>query len=279
MLRRLPVLILLLSLTGCAVGVAPAGEAETTLATPTSTVARTSSPPSTLPASTPSSEATSSTTTTSEPADVPELSTQTLEAHETLSARSDHPLDVYARPVPVAPFTTLEATTILGTPRVVRVIEGPIDGWLRVALPIRPNGTEGWVQADGLTLFKVDRRVEIDLSDRTLVVVDADGVLLETSVAVGSATSPTPTGSFFITDSVITGNEYGPWGPWAFGLSARSDVITEFNGGDGIIGIHGTNRPSSIGSAASLGCVRVPNDIALELGGILSAGVPVEIRP
>jgi hypothetical protein len=207
------------------------------------------------------------------------LSTVTLEAHETLSARSDRPLVVYARPLPIEPFTTLEATTILGTPRVVRVIEGPVDGWLRVALPIRPNGTEGWVRAAGLTLFKVDRRVEVDLSDRTLVVLDGSGVLLETSVAVGSATSPTPTGSFFITDSVITGNEYGPWGPWAFGLSARSDVITEFNGGDGIIGIHGTNRPSSIGSAASLGCVRVPNDIALELGDILSAGMPVEIRP
>ena len=78
---------------------------------------------------------------------------------------------------------------------------------------------------------------------------------------------------------MIVGNPTGPWGPWAFGLSAYSDVVTEFNGGNGIIGIHGTNRPGSIGYAQSLGCVRVPNDVALELGELISAGVPVEISP
>jgi hypothetical protein len=186
---------------------------------------------------------------------------------------------VYPRPLPVEPDIILDSKTILGTPLVVRVLEGPVDGWLRVSLPVRPNGSEGWVKGDGLVLFVVDRRVEVDLSDRTLIVSDGDGTLLETDVAVGSSSSPTPVGTFYVTDSVITGNDNGPWGPWAFGLSARSDVITEFNGGDGIIGIHGTNRPSSIGSAASLGCVRVPNDMAIELADLISAGIPVEIKP
>jgi hypothetical protein len=185
---------------------------------------------------------------------------------------------VFERPDAVEPFTTLAAATILGTPRVVKVLEGPVDGWMRVALPIRPNGSEGWISEDDVLLFTLDRRVDIDLSDRTLVVTGPDGVLLETTVAVGSEQSPTPPGSFFVTDSVIVGDPAGPWGPWAFGLSAHSDVVTEFNGGDGIIGIHGTNRPSSIGYAQSLGCVRVPNEIALELGELISAGVPVEIR-
>jgi lipoprotein-anchoring transpeptidase ErfK/SrfK len=70
----------------------------------------------------------------------------------------------------------------------------------------------------------------------------------------------------------------GPWGPAALGLSARSDTITEFNGGDGIVGIHGTNRPGSIGQAASLGCIRLPNDVILQLHELVPIGTPVEIR-
>jgi lipoprotein-anchoring transpeptidase ErfK/SrfK len=83
---------------------------------------------------------------------------------------------------------------------------------------------------------------------------------------------------FFVTDAVRITNPNGPWGPYAFGLSARSDTVTEFNGGDGIIGIHGTNRPNSIGEAQSLGCVRLPNDVMLELAELLSVGSPVTIK-
>jgi lipoprotein-anchoring transpeptidase ErfK/SrfK len=146
-----------------------------------------------------------------------------------------------------------------------------------VLLPVRPNGSTGWIEVADVTLFVVDRSVEVDLGDRSLRVVQEGEVLLETEVAIGGGSSPTPTGRFFVTDSVILTDPGGPWGPHAFGLSAFSDTITEFNGGDGIIGIHGTNQPSSIGQARSLGCVRVPNEVALELAGIISAGVPVEI--
>ncbi len=193
------------------------------------------------------------------------------------AARSDRPLEVYARAADPRPWTTLAAHTDLGTPRVVAVLDGPVDGWLEVALPIRPNGSKGWVRAADVQLFDVDRHVEVDLSDRRLVVSDHGGPVLETDVAIGGPGSPTPVGSFYITDSVRLTDPTGPWGPHAFGLSAYSDTITEFNGGDGIIGIHGTNRPSSIGSNRSLGCVRVPNEVAVRLSELLSAGVPVEI--
>jgi lipoprotein-anchoring transpeptidase ErfK/SrfK len=69
-----------------------------------------------------------------------------------------------------------------------------------------------------------------------------------------------------------------PWGPHALGLSGRSDSISEYNGGDGIIGIHGTNRPASIGEAASLGCVRLPNDVITLIHQMVPIGTPVEIR-
>ncbi len=220
---------------------------------------------------------TTSTTTTIPTTTTTELSTASLGSSEALSARSDTPLEVFDAPDDGAPSMVLEATTMLGTPRVVQVLEGPVDGWMRVALPVRPNGSEGWIRDSDVTLFVVDRRIEVDLGDRTLRVIGPDGPMLETTVAIGSPANPTPVGEFFVTDSVILTEPAGPWGPWAFGLSAYSDTISEFNGGNGIIGIHGTNQPASIGHAQSLGCVRVPNDVALELGELISAGVPVRI--
>ena len=172
---------------------------------------------------------------------------------------------------------TMPHTTILGTVTVLEVVEGPVEGWARVRLPVRPNGTEGWVEADDLMLYVVDSQVEINLSNRTLTYYEDGEEVLTTSVAVGSQRNPTPIGDFFVTDSVTLSNPGSAWGPHAFGISARSDTITEYNGGDGIIGIHGTNRPGSIGNAASLGCVRVPNDVITALHQMVPIGTPVKI--
>ena len=56
-----------------------------------------------------------------------------------------------------------------------------------------------------------------------------------------------------------------------------SNVLEEFNGGDGVIGIHGTNDPSSIGQDVSHGCIRVTNDVITQMAGYLPLGTPVEI--
>jgi lipoprotein-anchoring transpeptidase ErfK/SrfK len=173
---------------------------------------------------------------------------------------------------------TLEPTTILGTATVLGVLEGPEEGWARVMLPGRPNGSEGWVNVVETMLSVVNGQVVVDLSERTLTYYEHGDEVLVTAVAVGSSRNPTPTGSFFITDTVTLADPNSPWGPHAFGLSARSETITEYNGGDGIIGIHGTDQPGSIGDAASLGCVRVPNDVITQLHEVISIGTPVEIR-
>lgn len=187
-------------------------------------------------------------------------------------------VDVYEAPGDSEPVRTLPATTILGTATVVAAIGQPTsDGWLEVMVPGRPNGSTGWVDVDRVDLYVVSDRIVIDLSDRELVYYSNGTEKLRSAVAVGTSHNPTPTGTYFVTDSVrIKGG--GPWGPAALGLSARSDTITEFNGGDGIIGIHGTNKPGSIGRAASLGCVRLPNELITELRDLVSLGTPVEIR-
>lgn len=196
----------------------------------------------------------------------------------TLVAMASGETTVYQAPTDSSPTTTVPATTILGTTTVLTIVEGPVDGWIRVMLPIRPNGSEGWVKADAVNVFVVEARIVVDLSDRALVVYEGDDVILTSPVAVGSPRNPTPTGDFFVTDSVTLSDPNSPWGPHALGLSARSDTITEYNGGDGIIGIHGTNRPGSIGNAASLGCVRLPNEVISQLHDLVPIGTPVQIR-
>jgi lipoprotein-anchoring transpeptidase ErfK/SrfK len=108
--------------------------------------------------------------------------------------------------------------------------------------------------------------------------VTRDGqVAVETPVAVGADATPTPTGRFYVTDVIDTGRPNGAYGPFAIGLSAHSDVLDQFAGGDGQIGIHGTNEPASIGTSASHGCVRVPNEVVAALAGTIPLGTPVTI--
>ena len=187
-------------------------------------------------------------------------------------------VEVYAEPGAGAPVRTLPATTILGTATVVAAIGQPTDdGWVEVRVPGRPNGGTGWIETRYLDLYVVTDRIVIDLSERELAYYVDGHQRLRSPVAIGTSHNPTPTGIYFVTDSVrIKGG--GPWGPAALGLSARSATITEFNGGDGIIGIHGTNKPGSIGRAASLGCVRLPNEVITELRELVSLGTPVEIK-
>lgn len=202
----------------------------------------------------------------------------TTETPPTLVGITRGEVDVYQSPGATEPVRRLAATTILGTPTVLTAISQPIDGWLEVMLPGRPNGATGWIQVEEVDLYSVGGRIVIDLSERELNYYAGDSQVLRADVAVGTSRNPTPTGTYFVTDSVTLSSSDTPWGPAALGLSARSETITEFNGGDGIIGIHGTNRPELIGQAVSLGCVRLPNHLITQLHELVPLGTPVEIR-
>jgi lipoprotein-anchoring transpeptidase ErfK/SrfK len=196
----------------------------------------------------------------------------------TLVALAPDGIDVYAAPGEGQPMLTLPKTTVLGTTTVLALVDQPVDGWAEVMLPVRPNGSTGWIPVDAVALFVVSGKIDVDLSDRELVYRVAGEERFRAAVAIGTPSNPTPTGYFFVTDRVRVGNQSGPWGPAAIGLSARSDTITEFNGGDGIVGIHGTNRPGLIGQAVSLGCIRLNNEMIELLHSIVPIGTPVEIR-
>lgn len=238
-------------------------------------------PATTLPAPPPTTTSLPvETTTTPAPDDRPVysgLSTEALPDEMTLVAMISKDTPVFDTLGDSVVSMTLSAETILGTPTVLEVVEGPNDGWALVRLPVRPNGSEGWIETGNAEIYVVEGRVVVDLSDKSLTYYENGKEILSTTVAIGTSRNPTPTGEFFVTDNVTLADADSPWGPHAFGLSARSETITEYNGGDGIIGIHGTNKPGSIGKAASLGCVRVPNEVITELHGIIPIGTPVEI--
>ncbi|HEX2575366.1 MAG TPA: L,D-transpeptidase [Aquihabitans sp.] len=201
-------------------------------------------------------------------------------AERPLAVRADGELQVRADPADATASEVLPARNAFGSPTALLVLEvgaGANDGWFRVLLPGRPNGRTGWVDGDAVRVHEVAHRVQVDLAARTLVVRAGDDVVLTTPVAVGDAEHPTPTGTFSLTDKLATGRPDGPYGPFALGLSARSDVLTEFAGGDGQVGIHGTDDPSSIGRAASHGCIRVPNEVAEALSELLALGTPVTV--
>jgi hypothetical protein len=202
----------------------------------------------------------------------------TTEPSPGLAAYARGPVDIYAAAGVEKPWTTVEPLTILGTVTVLGVIGEPEDGWAEVMLPMRPNGSTGWIRTEDVWLYVADGEIFVDLGERQLTYV-IDGVpVLGSDVGIGSEYNQTPTGLFFVTDNVTLADPSGPWGPHALGLSARSDSITSFNGGDGIIGIHGTNNQSSIGSNISLGCIRLPNDMITLLHELVPIGTKVEIR-
>jgi lipoprotein-anchoring transpeptidase ErfK/SrfK len=95
---------------------------------------------------------------------------------------------------------------------------------------------------------------------------------------IGAPRTPTPLGTFFITDPVdLKSNPNGAYGAYALGLSGYSEVLFEFAGGPGQIAVHGTNNPSQVGQDISNGCIRVPNDIILQIADQAPLGTPVII--
>jgi L,D-transpeptidase catalytic domain len=173
-------------------------------------------------------------------------------------------------------WTSLRNPGPFRAPRVFLVRETRED-WLRALLPMEPNGSEGWLRADDVRLTGHPFRIEIDVDARRLTVYRGQRVILREPAAVGTASTPTPTGRFFTTVLARPDDPSGPYGPFAFGLSAYSEVLDTFAGGDGQVAIHGTNNPWTIGQAVSHGCVRLPNRAITKLARLLPLGTPVRI--
>lgn len=149
-----------------------------------------------------------------------------------------------------------QARTSFGSQDVmlVRRVSGD---WLGVVSALLPNSRIGWIPAADASLSRVDWSLRVSLSQRRLTVRRGSAVVARYTVAIGMPSAPTPTGSFAVTDRLLTGDPSGPYGCCIVALSAKAPhAIQDWNGGNRIA-IHSTPETSSIGEAASHGCLRL----------------------
>jgi hypothetical protein len=149
--------------------------------------------------------------------------------------------------------------------------------WYRVLVPLKPNGTTGYVRARAVNLRLVRSEIVIDLSARRLTVYVRGRPVLGTTVAIGAPSTPTPLGRFYVNQRFREADPNGPYGWAAIGISAFSEVLTGWPQG-GPVAIHGTNRPSLLGLPISNGCIRVSNEAIQRIWRLAPTGTPVLIR-
>lgn len=135
-------------------------------------------------------------------------------------------------------------------------------GWPLESGPISGRGTP----AGALTPLKQQPiAVIVDKNSHRLAVVSGDIILRNYEVGLGG--DRTPEGTFIITEKVRNpnGTDQGKFGSRGMTLS------------DGNYGIHGTDKPDSIGKDESLGCVRMKKEDIEELFDLVQIGTPVTI--
>jgi lipoprotein-anchoring transpeptidase ErfK/SrfK len=152
------------------------------------------------------------------------------------------------------------------------------DGWLRVLAPERPNHRPAWIPERTARIGTVDVSIHVDRSRRMLTVRRSGRVVRRLPVAVGRPGTPTPLGRFGVTDRLRTGRGDSPYGCCALALSGhQTKLLPGWPGGDRLA-IHATPQPETIGTAASLGCLRAADRHMRALMRIVPLGAPVFVR-
>jgi hypothetical protein len=168
-------------------------------------------------------------------------------------------------------------------PAVYPVLERQVrsDGteWVKILVQQRPRNAEAWIPARNTTVRWIDWRIVIDISSRSASIYRQGSLAKRVHVVVGTPSTPTPTGKFYIVDRMRLYNNWAH-GVWALATSAYSLKLKNFDGGDGVVALHGRGALwEPVGTAASHGCVRfndgdmrwiaarVPNGTRLDIQG------------
>ena len=177
-------------------------------------------------------------------------------------------------------FTRLRRRTEDGLPEVYVAIRSHADDegrvWVKLRLPLRPNGQRGWVPRWALgRLHIVTTRLVVWRGSMRAVLRRDGRAIWRSRVGVGAPRTPTPSGTFYVRELLRVPDPRGLYGPFAFGTSAYA-AISDWPGG-GVVGVHGTNQPQLIPGRPSHGCIRVPNRKIRRLARLMPVGTPVQI--
>jgi lipoprotein-anchoring transpeptidase ErfK/SrfK len=172
-------------------------------------------------------------------------------------------------------------------PQVFLVKQQRADGWVQVLLPVRPNGSTGWVKSSDVTLTPNPYRIDVELAQHTITVNKGSDVVYTGTVAVGATDpplpdvghpTPTPTGEYYLRVLLQNPDPSSVYGPYAYGLSSHSETLDSYAGGDAEVGIHGNNDASVLGKNVTHGCIRMDNDAITMLAKQLPLGTPVTVN-
>ncbi len=181
-----------------------------------------------------------------------------------------------------SPIQLVQAQRPLTGEQTVLPVIGQANGpagvaWLRVRLPGRPNGRTGWIERPGTLASTTSWHITVNTAKRQVRVYDHGRLLRTFEAVVGKPSTPTPTGQFFVEEAVqLQPTDVGA--PFALALSARSNVLQEFDGGPGQVALHGLdNVGGTPGTAVSHGCIRLTDDTMKWLVLRIAPGTPVTI--
>lgn len=147
--------------------------------------------------------------------------------------------------------------------------------WVKLRVPMRPNGRTGWVPLSALAAFQhVNTEIIVNRAAETLTLLRDGKVIYRAPVGTGKASTPTPAGHFWITEAFSSSDPF--YGPWAFGTSDYS-TLSEWPGG-GIVGLHGTNEPGLVPGHPSHGCIRLHNSDITALSRMVAIGTPLWVQ-
>jgi lipoprotein-anchoring transpeptidase ErfK/SrfK len=172
-----------------------------------------------------------------------------------------------------------------GAPTELLVLGERVDAtgaWLRVLLDYRPNGFAAWIDAEDTILHADPWRISVSRRDREVRVYRAGRLRRTFAAVVGKPSTPTPAGLFAIAAALpqpSPGKNFE--GAWVLPLTAHSEVLRSFDGGDGQVALHGRGGASladPLGSARSHGCVRLANAAIGWIAGHVPVGTPVRIH-
>ena len=160
-------------------------------------------------------------------------------------------------------------------PRTLLVLDSEQD-WLRVSVPVRPNGTMGWVRSGEVSTATYRARIIVDLYRGWLEAWEDGALVAQGAIASGAEETPTPPGGFFVTE--IQEHTHPATGDttWLIGTSAYSKALDPTAEGDPAVAILAVGDAAHLSQAISLGCVRVHQDV-LERLALLPLGTPVQI--
>jgi len=191
-------------------------------------------------------------------------------------ARATSTQPVVARKDPNAKakvVATIQPHNLIGQETPFLVV-GAQPGWYRALLPVRPNGTTGWISADQVTTEEVSDYLLASLSSYRLDHYVKSKLVDSFQMGIGVPATPTPTGTFYVW--AIQTDPGPPYDPVIFALNGFSPTLSTWPYG-GIVGVHGWQDPSVEGKQVSNGCLRMhPGDVS-KLEKDLPLGTPIQI--